>query len=72
MNEIDLHGFTHTEALFAAENFILTQSQDPMFQCRIIVGNSSHMQNLITGMLDMHKFRWYIPSWNVGEIIVTN
>jgi len=72
MNELDLHGFTHDEAVFAAEDFVLQQSMDPMFQCRIIVGNSSKMSNLIKDMLDKHDFKYYIPSWNIGEIIVSN
>tara|TARA_B100000925_G_C21935969_1_gene442391 strand:+ start:50 stop:268 length:219 start_codon:yes stop_codon:yes gene_type:complete len=72
MNEIDLHGFTHDEAQFAAEDFVLIQSQNPIFQCRIIVGNSSEMTRRVTEMLDEYGFRYYIPSWNVGEIIVSN
>ena len=72
MNELDLHGFTHDEALFVAEDFVLQQSLDPMFQCRIIVGNSSKMSTIIKEMLDKHDFRYYVPSWNVGEIIVSN
>ena len=72
MNELDLHGFTHDEALLVAEDFVLQQSMDPMFQCRIIVGNSSKMSNLIKDMLDKHDFRYYVPSWNIGEIIVSN
>ena len=72
MNELDLHGFTHDEAQFAAEDFVLIQSQNPIFQCRIIVGNSSEMTRRVTEMLDEYGFRYYIPSWNVGEIIVSN
>ena len=72
MNEIDLHGFTHYEAQFAAEDFVLIQSQNPMFQCRIIVGNSSEMTKRVTEMLDEYGFKYYITSWNVGEIIVSN
>ena len=72
MNELDLHGFTHDEALFIAEDFVLQESMNPMFQCRIIVGNSSKMSGLVKDMLDRHDFRYYIPSWNVGEIIVSN
>ena len=72
MNELDLHGFTHDEAVFAAENWVLVQSQDPLFECRIIVGNSSQMTKRITDVLDEHGFRYYIPSWNIGEIIVSN
>lgn len=72
MNELDLHGFTHDEAVFAAEDFVLRESLDPMFQCRIIVGNSSKMSELVKDMLDKHNFKYYIPSWNVGEIIISN
>jgi DNA-nicking Smr family endonuclease len=72
MNELDLHGFTHDEALFIAEDFVLQESMNPMFQCRIIVGNSSKMSGLVQDMLDRHDFRYYIPSWNIGEIIVSN
>ena len=72
MNELDLHGFTHDEAVFAVENWVLLQSQDPLFECRIIVGNSSQMTKRITDVLDEHGFRYYIPSWNIGEIIVSN
>jgi len=72
MNELDLHGFTHDEALFVAEDFVLQESINPMFQCKIIVGNSSKMSGLVKDMLDRHDFRYYIPSWNVGEIIISN
>ncbi len=72
MNELDLHGFTHDEAVFASEDFVLRESLDPMFQCRIIVGNSSKMSELVKDMLDKHNFKYYIPSWNVGEIIISN
>lgn len=72
MNEIDLHGFTHDEAVFAAENFVLLESQDELFQCRIITGNSYKMHGRIIEMLNTHNFRYYIPSWNTGEIIVSN
>ena len=72
MNELDLHGFTHDEAVLEAENWVLLQSDNPMFECRVIVGNSSQMTKRITNMLDEYGFRYYIPSWNVGEIIVSN
>jgi murein L,D-transpeptidase YcbB/YkuD len=72
MNELDLHGFTHDEAVLEAENWVLLQSDNPMFECRVIVGNSSQMTTRITNMLDEYGFRYYIPSWNVGEIIISN
>lgn len=72
MNELDLHGFTHDEAVFAAEDFVLLQSQKPLFQCKVITGNSSNMTKRITEMLEHHGFRYYIPSWNIGEIIISD
>ena len=72
MNELDLHGMTHDEAVLEAENWVLFQSDNPMFECRVIVGNSSQMTTRITNMLDEYGFRYYIPSWNVGEIIISN
>jgi murein L,D-transpeptidase YcbB/YkuD len=72
MNELDLHGMTHDEAVLEAENWVLLQSDNPMFECRVIVGNSSQMTTRITNMLDEYGFRYYIPSWNVGEIIISN
>ena len=72
MKEIDLHGMTHEEALIKAEDFVLLLSQDELFQCRIITGNSYRLSSKVTEMLESHDFNWYIPSWNTGEIIVTH
>ena len=70
MKELDLHGMTHEEAVLEAENFILLESQDELFECRLITGNSMRMHTKIIEMLKKHKFKYYIPSWNTGEIIV--
>jgi len=70
MKELDLHGMTHHEAVLEAENFVLLESQDELFECRLITGNSMRMQTKIIEMLKKHKFKYYIPSWNTGEIIV--
>ncbi len=72
MNELDLHGLRHDDAVDRAEDFVLMESHSSMFECRIIVGNSSTMTKRITDMLDSHQFKYHIPSWNVGEIIVSN
>ena len=70
MNEIDLHGLTYDEAVDRAEDFVLMESHDTIFQCRIITGNSYKMTTKIVEMLESHEFNWYIPTWNTGEIIV--
>ena len=71
MKEIDLHGLTHDEAVIKAEDFVLLESQNGIFECRIITGNSYKMTTRVIQMLDKHQFRWYVPSWNTGEIIVS-
>ena len=71
MKELDLHGLTHEEAVFKAEDFVLKLSVDELFECRLITGNSMNMQSNVIQMLKEHDFKWYIPSWNTGEIIVT-
>ncbi len=71
MKILDLHGLTHEKAELEAEDFVLMQSQVEFFECKIITGNSNKMISRITEMLDRQGFSWYIPSWNLGEIIVS-
>jgi DNA-nicking Smr family endonuclease len=71
MNEIDLHGISHEKAIEMAEDFVLSESVVEVFQCRIITGNSMKLQTkIIDEVLTPYKFKWYIPAWNSGEIIV--
>jgi len=70
MKELDLHGLTHEEAVLSAENFVLLESVDELFECRLITGNSMKMKSVIVEMLEKHDFKWWIPAWNTGEIIV--
>ena len=72
MNEIDLHGLTHDVAVDRAEDFVLMESHDTIFQCRIITGKSDTLSKKVIKMLETHDFNWYVPGWNVGEIIVTH
>jgi DNA-nicking Smr family endonuclease len=72
MNEIDLHGLTHDVAVDRAEDFVLMESHNELFECRVITGNSTEMIKKITKMLESHDFNFYIPSWNMGYIIVTS
>ena len=71
MKELDLHGLTHEEAVLSAENFVLLESLDELFECRLITGNSMKMKSVIVEMLERHDFKWWIPAWNTGEIIVS-
>lgn len=72
MNEIDLHGMTHDEAVLVTEDFLLRLSLEPFFQCRVITGNSKRLQDrIMEDVLLKHNFRFMIPSYNTGCIIVT-
>ena len=44
MKELDLHGLVHSEAVDRAEDFVLMESHNELFECRLITGNSMKMQ----------------------------
>lgn len=72
MNEIDLHGMTHDEAVLITEDFVLRKSIDSFFQCTIITGNSKSLQDrIIEDVLVKHDFKYMIPSYNQGCIIIS-
>jgi hypothetical protein len=66
MKELDLHGVSHYDVKDVVENFILMN--DAPF--RIITGLSEKMKNLTQNILDKHKFQYYTPAHNAGEIII--
>ena len=46
MKELDLHGMTHSKAVLEAENFVLLESQDELFECKLITSNSMKMKSV--------------------------
>jgi len=70
MKSIDLHGLSHKDALIISENFIINESLHTPYSIKIITGNSHKLKKKITNLLDFHKFNYYIPSHNLGEIII--
>ena len=72
METIDLHGLTHSEALSKAEDFVLKHSVDDFFEVKIITGGSNSMKSRVIGMLKEYDFKYFVPSWNLGEIIISN
>lgn len=72
MKQIDLHGMTHLDAVNLSEDFVLLESKNVSFKCKIITGNSHTLQKKIFKMLDTYDFKYYIPSKNLGEIIITS
>ena len=68
---IDLHGIRHKEALEKVETELLNLKEQGSFSLTIITGNSSILQERILKKLrEQDKFTYYIPSWNLGQIIV--
>lgn len=70
--EIDLHGFTHDEAVFAVEDVLIKESMKSKFiDVTIITGHSPKLQDrIINDVLEKYGFSYYIPGWNTGQIIV--
>lgn len=66
MKELDLHGLKHYDVKDVVENFVLMN--DTPF--RVITGNSDRMRELVQKVLTEHKFKFYTPAHNSGEIIV--
>ena len=68
---IDLQGIRHKEALEKVETELLNLQEKGSFSLTIITGNSSILQERILKKLrEQNKFTYYIPSWNLGQIIV--
>ncbi len=66
MKELDLHGLKHYDVKDVVENFVLMNSAP----FRIITGRSDRMRELVETILKEHRFNFYTPAHNPGEIIV--
>ena len=71
MKELDLHGMNHTEAMERVEDFVFVESCNFGFACKVITGNSSVLQSKVLTFLQDNGFSYYIPSDNLGEIIIS-
>ncbi len=62
---LDLHGVKHEDVVMKVEDFIMTNSAH-----KIICGNSKVMQKLVIDCLEYYQVGYWIPGWNLGEIIL--
>lgn len=70
---IDLHGIKHNEALIKVEDALLKASIENGMEFEIITGNSVILQQkIIDEILGKHNFSYYIPTSNLGTIIVSD
>ena len=68
---IDLHGIRHKQALELVHKTLNECSEKGNFSLTIITGNSTVLQERIfTECLESSIFTYFIPSWNMGQIIV--
>lgn len=70
-HSIDLHGLDHETALAKTEDAVIAASLQVGFTFEIITGNSNRLQKKVMKMLGSHGFDYYIPSTNLGMIVVT-
>tara|TARA_Y100000996_G_scaffold27546_1_gene19569 strand:- start:286 stop:537 length:252 start_codon:yes stop_codon:yes gene_type:complete len=68
---IDLHGIRHKQAMEMVRDALNDKKSQGSFSLTIITGNSTVLQNRIfKEILELSPFNYYIPSWNLGQIIV--
>jgi len=68
---IDLHGIRHKEAMESVKETLAQVKEKGSFSLTIITGNSSVLQKRIFNeILEDSVYTYYIPSWNLGQIIV--
>ena len=68
---IDLHFIRHKEAMEKVKEALNKEKSKGAFSITIITGNSSVLQKRIFDeILEDSSFTYYIPSWNLGQIIV--
>ena len=71
INEIDLLGICHNEAMEMVKDFLNEKEMEGSFSITIITGNSTVLQKRIfKEILELSLYNYYIPSWNLGQIIV--
>jgi len=70
---IDLHGIRHKQALELVHSTLKDCVSGGNFSLTIITGNSKVLQDRIFNeCLESTNFTYFIPSWNIGQIIVEN
>jgi len=71
IHSIDLHGIRHKQALLLVHKTIKDCAVHNNFSLTIITGNSTVLQDRIfKECLEGTEFTYFIPSWNMGQIIV--
>ena len=67
MSTLDLHGIRHAEVEDKLTSYFFWEKPGHR-QYTIITGNSKKMQELVFEWLERYEYKYYIPSYNLGEI----
>tara|TARA_B100001059_G_C17778905_1_gene552937 strand:+ start:1284 stop:1586 length:303 start_codon:yes stop_codon:yes gene_type:complete len=68
---IDLHLIRHKQAIIKVKEALAEEQTKGSFSLTIITGNSSLLQKrILNEILEDSPYTYYIPSWNLGQIIV--
>jgi DNA-nicking Smr family endonuclease len=70
--EVDLHGMHHNEAILKLEDICLRESMNFGWQVIAITGNSKKLQaKIIKDIINKWELNYHIPTYNLGQIIIT-
>ncbi len=68
--KVDLHGIRHSEVeKILEDNFLVRENRDGW---EIITGQSPIMKDIVISFLERNGYQWYLPSWNMGMVIVVD
>jgi hypothetical protein len=70
--EIDLHGMYREDAFVLVEDELLMRSLKGSFDVTVITGNSKPMRDGVIEICERHDFKYYQPSHNLGQIVVSH
>ena len=66
-----MHGIRHKDAVLHVRETLDELSLKQSISLTIITGNSSVLQQRIFNeILERTKYNYFIPSWNLGQIVV--
>ena len=70
MSTLDLHGTRHADVRDKLTHFFFWEYPN-CSEYVIITGNSIKMKKIVINWLEKHKYCYYIPSYNLGIIKVS-
>ena len=70
MSTLDLHGVRHSQVEDKLTRYFFWEKPGHK-QYTIITGDSRKMREIVFEWLDKHEYNYYVPSYNLGEIQIS-